>query len=60
MTGLIALHVAGLYTTAGDLAGPKRCEQAIVATSPGPNRETSLTLVSARSDYVVGDFGSAG
>jgi Tfp pilus assembly protein PilF len=52
----IALHVAGLYASAGDLDGLKRCEETISGTPSGTNRDTSLTLVSALSDYVAGDY----
>jgi Tfp pilus assembly protein PilF len=52
----IALHVAGLYASAGDTAGLKRCEETISATPGGTNRETSLALVSALSDFVMGNY----
>lgn len=52
----IALHVAGLYASAGDLVGLERCEETISGTASGPNRDTSLALVSALSDYVAGDY----
>lgn len=52
----IALHVAGLYASADDMAGLQRSEEAISATSGGPNRDTSLTLVSALRDYVAGEY----
>ncbi|MBQ0720653.1 MAG: hypothetical protein KBT88_09635 [Gammaproteobacteria bacterium] len=52
----IALHVAGLYATAGDLAGLKRCEETISATPVGTNRDVSLALVSALSDFVTGNY----
>lgn len=51
----IALHVAGLYATAGDLAGLKRCEEAISATPDGTNRELALALVCALSEFVTGN-----
>ena len=52
----IALHVAGLYATAGDLAGLKRCEETISATPSGTNRDVALALVSALSDFVAGKY----
>lgn len=52
----IALHVAGLYASAGDQVGLQRCEEAISATPSGPNRDTSLTLVSALRDYAAGKY----
>ncbi len=55
----IALHVAGLYATAGDDAGLRRCEEAISASSPGTNQDVSLALVSAFRRYVDGDLKSA-
>ncbi|MET0091871.1 MAG: hypothetical protein ABW068_17980 [Candidatus Thiodiazotropha sp.] len=51
----VALHVAGLYATAGDLNGLKRCEETLLATDDGTNRDISLALVSALSDYVSAD-----
>jgi tetratricopeptide (TPR) repeat protein len=52
----IALHVAGLYATAGDLAGLKRCEETISSTPSGTNRDVALALVSALSDFVTGNY----
>ncbi|MGA9574975.1 MAG: hypothetical protein WBS20_13630, partial [Lysobacterales bacterium] len=54
----IALHVAGLYASAGDIEGLKRCDEVIAASSAGTNREVSLALVSALSDFVAEDYGS--
>jgi hypothetical protein len=48
--------VAGLYATAGDLDGLKRCEETIAATSSGANRDVSLALVSSLSDFVAGNY----
>ena len=53
----IALHVAGLYASAGDVDGLKRCDEVISASSPGTNREVSLALVSALNDFVAEDYG---
>ena len=55
----IALHVAGLYASAGDLAGLKRCAETISATPTGPNRDVSLALVSALSDFAAGNYSRA-
>ena len=55
----IALHVAGLYASAGDLAGLERCEESLSGTPAGPNRDVSLALVSALRDFVVGDYQSS-
>ncbi len=52
----IALHVAGLYATAGDKAGLKRCEETISDKPGGVNRDVSLVLVSALSDFVEGNY----
>lgn len=52
----IALHVAGLYATAGDIAGLKRCEETISGTPSGPNRAVSLALVSSLNDFVTGNY----
>lgn len=52
----IALHVAGLYATAGDIAGLKRCEETIFGTPNGANRDVSLALVSALTDFVTGNY----
>jgi tetratricopeptide (TPR) repeat protein len=51
----IALHVAGLYASAGDLAGLERCASALAETPSGPNRDVSLALVSALGELVAGD-----
>jgi len=55
----VALHVAGLYASAGDLAGLKRCEEAIVATPGGANRDVSLALVSSLGDFVASNYSTA-
>jgi len=52
----IALHVAGLYASAGDMAGLKRCGETISASSQGTNRDVSLALVSALGDFVTGNY----
>jgi Tfp pilus assembly protein PilF len=55
----IALHVAGLYASAGDLAGLKRCEETISGAPSGANRDVSLALVSSLSDFVTGNYQQA-
>jgi len=55
----IALHVAGLYASAGDVSGLKRCEEALLALPVSMNRDLSLAIVSALTDLVVGDNASA-
>ena len=52
----IALHVAGLYASAGDIGGLQRCEETISSTPSGVNRDVSLALVSSLSDFVTGDY----
>jgi tetratricopeptide (TPR) repeat protein len=52
----IVLHVAGLYASAGDMAGLKRCEQTIAASTKGTNRDVSLALLSALGDFVTGNY----
>jgi len=52
----IALHVAGLYASAGDIAGLKRCEETLSQKDSGANRDLSLALVSSLSDYVTGNY----
>ncbi len=52
----IALHVAGLYASAGDMGGLKKCDESIRALSSSKNREVSLALVSALSDFVAHEY----
>lgn len=52
----IALHVAGLYASAGDIAGLERCAETISASPQGPNRDVSLALISALGDFVTGNY----
>ena len=52
----IALHVAGLYASAGDVAGLERCEATISAAPSATNRDVSLALLSALTDFVEGDY----
>ncbi|MBQ0725304.1 MAG: hypothetical protein KBT50_09035, partial [Cycloclasticus sp.] len=52
----IALHVAALYATAGDIKGLKRCEETISAAPNGVNRDVSLALVSSLSDFVTANY----
>ncbi len=52
----IALHVAGLYAAAGDVAALEHCAETIAATPEGHNRNLSLALVSALSDCVKGKY----
>ncbi len=52
----IALHVAGLFATAGDVDGLARCEETIADSSKGANRDISLALVSALRDFVSANY----
>jgi hypothetical protein len=55
----IALHVAGLYASAGDLAGLERCEETVAGKPESSNREISLALVSALIGLVKGNHAQA-
>jgi len=52
----VVLHVAGLYASAGDIAGLSRCEEKVSASTKGTNREVSLALVSALGDFLTGNY----
>ena len=52
----IALHVAGLYASAGDIAALDQCHEAVAASPPGSNRDVSMALVSALQDYAASDY----
>ena len=52
----IALHVAGLYASSGDIDGLKRCNEVIAASPSCTNRDISLALVSALNDFVTEDY----
>ncbi len=52
----IALHVAGLYASAGDIAELKRCEETLSAMSDGAHRDVSLILISSLMDLVEGNY----
>jgi tetratricopeptide (TPR) repeat protein len=51
----IALHVAGLFASAGDVEGLEKCRETILGAPASSNRETSLALVSALTDIVAGN-----
>lgn len=52
----IALHVAGLFASAGDIAGLRRCQESISGSPDGERRDVSLALVSSLTDFVTGDY----
>ncbi len=52
----IALHVAGLYASAGDAAALEQCQDVISAKPEGADRDLALALVSALRDYVGADY----
>ncbi|NMH66591.1 hypothetical protein [Shewanella salipaludis] len=52
----VALHVAALYASAGDIAGLKRCEAGIAAAAEGDKLAVSLALVSSLLYYVKGEY----
>jgi len=53
---VIALHVAGLYASAGDISGLARCRDAIRGSLSGENHFTSLALVSALNEFAANDY----
>jgi hypothetical protein len=55
----IALHVAGLYASAGDIDALKRCRKTIEDAAPGTNRDTSLALVDSLIDLSTHRYASA-
>jgi hypothetical protein len=55
----VALHVAGLYASAGDIAGLERCEETVAGKPGGVNRDLSLALVSALAEFVKHDYAGA-
>ncbi len=55
----IALHIAGLYTSATDLEGIKKCEDKLVTSEPGRNRDLSLSLVTALKQFTLEDYQAA-
>lgn len=52
----IALHVAGLYTSAGDVDGLKSVRTQVENASPGANRDTSLALIDSLIDFSEGRY----
>lgn len=55
----IALHVAGLYASAGDIDGLHNCRKHVENASPGSNQDTSLVLVDSLIDLSESRFSSA-
>ena len=55
----IALHVAGLYASAGDIDGLTRCRQQVENASPGSNRDTSLALIDSLVDLSESRYAAA-
>jgi len=55
----IALHVGGLYASAGDIDGLKSCRNHVENASPGSNRDTSLALIDALIDLTENRYASA-
>lgn len=52
----VALHVAGLFASAGDHEGLQRCEDALLTKPRGSNRDVSLALVSSLKEFVAGHY----
>ncbi|MFA6985277.1 MAG: hypothetical protein WC213_03630 [Arenimonas sp.] len=55
----IALHVAGLYASAGDIDGLTRCRKQVENASPGSNRDTSLALIDSLVDLSESRYAAA-
>lgn len=55
----IALHVAGLYASAGDIDGLTSYRRQVENASPGSNRDTSLALVESLIDLSENRYASA-
>jgi hypothetical protein len=55
----IALHVGGLYASAGNIEGLQSCRKQVENASPGSNRDTSLTLVDSLIDLAENRYASA-
>ncbi|HTS20344.1 MAG TPA: hypothetical protein VMN79_00920 [Casimicrobiaceae bacterium] len=55
----IALHVAGIQASAGDLAALERSRAAIVAKEPSDQARLSLELVDALGDFAEGRYADA-
>lgn len=51
-----ALHIAGLYLSAGDIAGLSKCEAELATRAETSNREVSLQLVKALKAFAQGDY----
>ncbi|WP_317932761.1 hypothetical protein [Halioxenophilus sp. WMMB6] len=56
----VALHVAGLYASAGDLDGLQRCQLEAASKPEGAHRRVSLRLISALTDLVLGRYAQVG
>lgn len=56
----MCLHVAGLYVSAADKDGLKRCRNAVANSSPGAYRDLSASLVDVMMQFAAGDYQGAG
>jgi len=56
----VALNVAGLYVSAADRDGLRRCRDAVAGSSPGTYRDLSAALVDAMTRFAGGDYQAAG
>ena len=52
----VALHVGGLYLSAGDIASIRECEKVVAAKPQGTNRDVSVSLLSALGDFAEGEY----
>lgn len=55
----VSLNVAGLYVSAADADGLRRCADAVAAASPGAYRDLSSSLVDAMTHFAAGGYREA-
>jgi len=56
----VSLNVAGLYVSAADRNGLRRCRDAVASASPGSYRDLSGSLVDAMTQFAAGNHREAG
>jgi len=56
----VSLNVAGLYVSAADKDGLRRCREAVAGSSPGAYRDLSASLVDAMTQFAAGNHQEAG
>ncbi|MFW1676726.1 hypothetical protein ACFVYJ_02980 [Pontibacter sp. JAM-7] len=52
----IALHIGGLYASAGDTDGLERCTETVATADADNNRDIALTLLSALTNFVRQEY----